>query len=535
MDGRALVPLGDGMAVADADQGTVAFLDARGQLRPTEVGQEPARLLALGDKLYVSLRRERAVAELSLADHRLLRKLKVGAEPFGLVALRGRLFVACALEGTVEELDLDAGRVVQSFAVPDQPRWITGAGSKLYVVSGMAATLTEIDVDQGTVTPRPIPTTQLQATNTIDVLRFTGDPSLSPDEKNLSIPSLLDVTEVVYYDNPPQLVPLVVDVPIDAQGAVPELTTMTPLDLTLEQSLSYPTSVAQDPASGSLIVAFEGTSSFLMMPAQPSLRFEEGRLKAKLLGDSGFSDAITAVPGGILARSRISRTISRIVEGTVQPVASLGESGLSRAVEDGRRLFFTQNPQISSCGITCSSCHFEGRTDGVTWSRSTGQRQTPSLAEMVAERAPLRWTGDRATIAEDAMATSKTLGGRGLNEEEAAAVEAFVRTIPGVDLPLKGRETREMDLGKQAFSRAGCQGCHGGAVLSDLQLHQLGGPEALKTPSLVGVSATGPFLHDGSIAKLSDLVDRAKELGLGDTTMLSTEEKAALVTYLESL
>ncbi len=64
---------------------------------------------------------------------------------------------------------------------------------------------------------------------------------------------------------------------------------------------------------------------------------------------------------------------------------------------------------------------------------------------------------------------------------------------------------------------------------------ELGGRGSAKTPSLTGVAATPPFLHDGSVATLEELVERARELELGDTSMLSKEERAALVTYMKSL
>jgi len=58
--------------------------------------------------------------------------------------------------------------------------------------------------------------------------------------------------------------------------------------------------------------------------------------------------------------------------------------------------------------------------------------------------------------------------------------------------------------------------------------------DKFKTPSLLFVSGTPPYLHDGSAPTLAALIARNQDR-MGKTTQLSEEQRAALVAYLETL
>ncbi len=188
--------------------------------------------------------------------------------------------------------------------------------------------------------------------------------------------------------------------------------------------------------------------------------------------------------------------------------------------------------------MSCSTCHFEGRNDGLTWTFDRGPRQTPSLAGVVSARAPVRWEGDRETVAVDAMRTSQGLmGGEGLTESDAADIEAFVDFTRNVDLPLKGTTDPTIELGRSIFERpdVGCVSCHSGALYSDNVQHDLLGLSGVKTPSLIGVGATAPYFHDGSASTLREVVLRGRTGAMGNTSSLSDVEVDALARFLESL
>lgn len=112
------------------------------------------------------------------------------------------------------------------------------------------------------------------------------------------------------------------------------------------------------------------------------------------------------------------------------------------------------------------------------------------------------------------------------------ALASYVRTILSGDAPydryLQGDRnalTDQQRLGLKLFSgKAGCVSCHVGPNLTDERFHNtgIGWPVdqgrfnvtkksedrgAFKTPSLQEVALTSPFMHDGSLATLEDVVD----------------------------
>ncbi|MCA9570544.1 MAG: hypothetical protein KC656_22035, partial [Myxococcales bacterium] len=74
-----------------------------------------------------------------------------------------------------------------------------------------------------------------------------------------------------------------------------------------------------------------------------------------------------------------------------------------------------------------------------------------------------------------------------------------------------------------------------GAALTDNAYYAMYGLESVNTPSLRGVVATGPYLHDGSADTLRDVLELSRTGAMGDTSMLSAAEMDALEAYLKSL
>jgi cytochrome c peroxidase len=140
------------------------------------------------------------------------------------------------------------------------------------------------------------------------------------------------------------------------------------------------------------------------------------------------------------------------------------------------------------------------------------------------------------------------------------AIGAFERKLmtPGRwDEYLKGKKdalTAEELKGYETFAKAGCATCHngpgvGGAMYQKLglvkawpELKDNGRMEAtkqesdkhfFKVPSLRNVTETGPYLHDGSVKTLEDMVAKMGEYQLGKT--LTKEEVSSIVTFLKAL
>ena len=207
----------------------------------------------------------------------------------------------------------------------------------------------------------------------------------------------------------------------------------------------------------------------------------------------------------------------------------------------GRDLFFSSvddRMAFNGAGVSCSTCHFEGRNDGLTWPLENGGRQTPSLAGDVSLTAPVTWTDPVATVGDEAFATSQgRMGGSGLGQDSANKVAAFINRGRHADLPNKGVETDAVARGREIFNReeVGCGDCHSGATLQDGDRYDMLGLVGVNTPTLVGIGATAPYFHDGSAPTLRAVLEYARSGGMGDTSSLEPAEMTDLEAYLASL
>jgi cytochrome c peroxidase len=270
----------------------------------------------------------------------------------------------------------------------------------------------------------------------------------------------------------------------------------------------------------------------------------------------------------------------------------------------GRKLFFDR--QLSADGsMSCATCHDPNRgfadrhpvAIGIRGRR--GVRNAPSLLNRGYGEV-FFWDGRAATLEAqvvqpidnpDELGLSVAAVVTRLGRDPAYAAEfrqvfqravtrmdlaralaSYVRTIQSGDAPFDRYEsgepsalTAEERLGLRVFRGKGlCTSCHFGPTLSDERFHNTGvawsgsaftdegraavtkNPRdrgAFKTPSLRDVARTAPYMHDGSLASLEDVVAFYSEGGRTNAGLdrdllplrLSPVEQAALVAFLKSL
>jgi cytochrome c peroxidase len=108
----------------------------------------------------------------------------------------------------------------------------------------------------------------------------------------------------------------------------------------------------------------------------------------------------------------------------------------------------------------------------------------------------------------------------------ARAIASFERTLVERDCSFDrfmqgddGALTLPQKRGLFLFIQAGCASCHSGPMFSDFRLHALGvadlpsavhdpgdGHERFRTPSLRDVTRTAPYMHNGSLQTLEDVL-----------------------------
>jgi len=304
-------------------------------------------------------------------------------------------------------------------------------------------------------------------------------------------------------------------------------------------------------------------------------------------------DALVVDGDALWVSAPLSRTVTRFdlarpeLPAVVEVVGLLPPGGEVRPADEllGEVVFTSTADRRMSAGgyAACATCHPEGQADGRTWDftqRGEGLRNTTSLLGG-GGLAPLHWSANFDEVQDfendirDAMggtgflsdadfaATSDTLGAtkEGLSPE----LDALAVYLRSLDRP-PASPWRDPDGGpSEAALRGGvlfldplvgCAGCHQGAQWTDSGfvgpgeplLHDVGtlGPGSglrrggpltgLDTPTLRGVWATAPYLHDGSAQDLrAVLVDRNPADLHGVTSHLTSEQLDDLVAFLSNL
>jgi cytochrome c553 len=199
----------------------------------------------------------------------------------------------------------------------------------------------------------------------------------------------------------------------------------------------------------------------------------------------------------------------------------------------------------ATSALACASCHAEGHEDGHVWVFDTlGSRRTQTVSGGVLATAPLHWNGDMSdltdimhTVFEDRMAGNPLEAG----PRHIAAFEDWINRIPAFPASPTGTAA-QIANGKAIFERAdvGCTRCHNGPHLTNNQTIDVGTGQPFQVPTLIGVAARAPYMHDGCAPDLAARFDPslascnggAKH---GSTSHLAASDVADLVAFLETL
>jgi cytochrome c peroxidase len=272
--------------------------------------------------------------------------------------------------------------------------------------------------------------------------------------------------------------------------------------------------------------------------------------------------------------------------------------------ELGRMLFF--DPILSGSKVrSCSSCHNPGLSWGDGQPRAIGEHQTqlgsglrtPTLLN-VAWTPKLGWDGHFSSLEGVAIGPITATDNMNLPEQtmlerlsavpgyvkafDAAfgkgdvttlkveqALATFERGIVSGEAPfdhwVNGDEAAIGPPAKRGFvlfnGRANCAACHSGWAFTDVSFHDIGVAQnddigrgrlfptsvklkyAFKTPTLRDVTRREPYMHDGSLSTIEDVVDLYNRGGIDRPSRddaihqlnLPQSDKADLIAFLGTL
>ena len=267
----------------------------------------------------------------------------------------------------------------------------------------------------------------------------------------------------------------------------------------------------------------------------------------------------------------------------------------------GKQLYF--DPRLSQDNtISCASCHDpqKGWSNGAAVATGVGGlkggRSAPTIINTAYSRMQF-WDGRAADLEEQALGPIQNpiemkmtldevvdrlnqiegykqqfqdvFGTDVTSEGIALSIAAYERTVLSGDAPFDRFKAGDNNAlsesalrGLKLFTgKAQCSACHSGPNFSDNGFHNIGvsidhetpdvGREAIsslvgdrgsfKTPTLREIARTAPYMHDGSLATLEDVVEYYNQGGTPNPQLdegifplkLLPEEKADLITFLK--
>ncbi len=306
-------------------------------------------------------------------------------------------------------------------------------------------------------------------------------------------------------------------------------------------------------------------------------------------GDAPLGTVIDPRRNRLYVHNFMSRTmavldISEVIKGsgsavqTIQSLSVVAKEKLSPQVLRGKKLFYdTRDGRLASESyMSCASCHFDGGHDGRTWDFTQfgeGLRNTIELngrgggSNLHGIR---HWSGNFDEIqdfenqiralnggtgfltAEQFNRTSAPLGARkaGL-DSDLDALATYVNSLNEVGKSpyrdSQGDLTAAAKAGQQIFEAKNCANCHAGKAFTDSRINspifhnvgtfgsgsgnRLGGAfNGVDTPTLTGLWASAPYLHNGAAATLPDVLSNKAHVGT-----LSATEVGNLSAYLQQI
>ncbi|HJL18459.1 MAG TPA: Ig-like domain-containing protein [Sandaracinaceae bacterium LLY-WYZ-13_1] len=560
-----------------------------------EVGAEPRTVAQAPDgALWVAAHGADAVAIVDPDDGAAVDTvgLRYGAAPWGvafdpvtgiaLVTLEstGQLAVVDPASRAIERVvDLDPTARVRGIAVaPD--------GARAYVTRFVSpvdhAQIYEVPLDGG----GPVRILELAVDpgpDTADggrgVPNYLSSIAITPDGGRAFVPGKKDNTERGLARD---------GEPLDADNTV--RTIVSQLDLATGQE-RLEARIDLDDHDMATAVAFSPLGDLVFIASQGTNRVDvydtwSGRLVGGIA--TGLApQGLVVSEGRLYVQCFMGRTldvidVSGLIAGTdgaarsVASVRTVADEPLDEAVLLGKQIFYNaDDPRMSIDGyLACASCHLDGGSDGRVWDftdRGEGLRDTIDLrGRGGTAHGPVHWSGNFDEIQDfendirlhfggsglmapaDFEETRETLGAPKAGRSEALdALSAYVATLDTFPRsPHRnpdGTMTDAAVAGRAIFESLDCRSCHAGERLTDSEVgvrhdvgtihegsgQRLGAPlDGLDTPTLRGLWATAPYLHDGSAATLEEVL---RDPMHGDASSLSDAEMDQLVAFLREL
>jgi len=559
--------------VAEGMAGTVAEIDRAGRIvRRLKVGPRPVGVAVAPRRgwLLSADTAANAVSVVQLADGREKTRINVPCMPYFLavasdedLAVVGNRLPAGdasdpAVSAVVSLIDLRSLCVAADIRLPSNSTNVCGVavssdGRWAYVVHNLArAMLTTEQIEYGWInanamTVIDLPKRRRYATVLLD--RFNGGAAnpfgtaISPDGSTLWV-TLSGTHQLGKVD--------LARLHVLLAKELPEVAADTNSDdrgkpNTARGSMGY---------SDTWRIGLEDPTSVELVVSDLPVEYGQGRylggvfVRADLPGNGPRSVAVSPDGREVAVAMYYSGTVVLVDSASLKTrrVVAVGSQPPADEARRGEMIFHDADYCFEQW-LSCSTCHPDGRADGLNWDLMNdgigNPKNTRSL--VLSDRTPPAMSrGVRPDMPTAASAGFEFLLFQEPEADALRAVEAYLRSLGPERSPwlVDGRLGREARRGKAIFDspEVGCGRCHPGPLYTDLRMHDVGTGAAadesgrFDTPTLVDLWRTGPYLHHGRAAGLREVLTTMNpDDRHGKTSHLSDDEIDALIEYLRSL
>jgi len=586
--------------VANPDSDTVTALNADTLAVQTEinVGKRPTSVaIDASNQLWVTCRDDDTVWVLNATTGAMVKTLTLpwGSAPVSVVLTPDRATGYLALQGAgqVQKFTSQTSTLGAALALGSTPRAlaVTADGKKLlvsqFISTGNAATVRSVDL----ATFASAATLQLPLeTSTPDgslggrglpnyLASIAADPAngiawVVAKKDNILRGQRRDGNALTFETTVRAIVSR-----LDLNLGSEQLNRRLDLD-----NMSSPSAVTLTDSGALAFVTLQGNNRLIVLD-------QLGQELAR--NDTGLAPAgvvIDPVTKRVFTQDLMGRTVS-VFDGAPVINQSLGQlprlaqintvatEKMSAPALKGKQIFYNAADTRMSrdAYISCASCHVDGDTDGQVWDftdRGEGLRNTITLRGQGGQAsAPMHWSGNFDEVQDFENDMRQFFGGTGFMADadfnsgtrnqplgapktgfstDLDALAAYVNSLTSPGRSPKrqasGALTANGVAGQALFTAAGCQSCHSGPNMTDGLRHnvgtikpssgnRLGGPlDGIDTPTLRGLWATAPYLHDGSAATLRDVLTTANPGGQhANLSALTPAQIDQLVEYLNQI
>ncbi len=550
-NGQSSKPLalhGQTLITTNADSDSITLVDTTSLkvLAEIPVGDDPRSVAITPDGTHalVALRGDNALALINLDTLQPETSIPVGHMPYGVVTDGRRVYISLFGGDEIAVMDLSTGTVLHTISVPDAPAGLALSGDWLLVTHFYSGQVSLLNVQR---TPFLVGTVNAEPDG-----HLAGSIVLAPDGQRAYLPLTRTGLALISLQYMQDWFPAV---------GVLDVTTMTGdraarLTLSaLDHAVNRPSDAAF--AGDTLYVALAGSDAVLALDAASQYvqaRIPVGANPTGVLADGRRVFVLNALDGTLSIINTVENTVSAAIQLTTIP--------LNPQLLRGKILFHRAGAAALSDGsISCATCHFDGGADGRTWINfRSGPRNTPALGGAAA-LPPYNWAGDMAELhdtIEDQIrnvmfgdglihgdfdpTTNQPDAGRSTDLDALAAYVASLEPWPSPYRLPDGSLSEAAQRGMNLFlSGSPDCSCHSPPLYTDLQAHNLAGVgfsleeyEAFDTPTLRGLWATAPYLHDGVAQTLAELLTRTDPVH-SVANQLTEQQLHDLIAFLLSL